>query len=80
MINKRAYRQVYDLHNTALAKVEEAPVETFWRWYWDQAGAICEANGNDAFVVDLIVAVALDVERRQRTGSNENEERSSKSA
>lgn len=68
---KRAYRQVYDLHDTALAKVEETAVDAFWLWYWEQAGAICEAHGNDAFVVDLIVAVAQDLERRQRAGEEE---------
>lgn len=64
-LNKGAYRAVYDLHRTTLAMLDNTPIDSLWEWYWEQAHAIVEAHNNDEFVIDLVVSVAMEVERRQ---------------
>ena len=65
MIDRQAYRAAFDLHQTALSKVNTTPVDSFWSWFWKHVHAILEARHGDQFVMDLLIAVAEDVERRQ---------------
>ena len=64
-IDSKAYREVFDLHKATVDMVNTTPVSVLWDWYWNQARAICEAHNNDEFVMDLLIAVAGAVERRQ---------------
>ncbi len=65
MIDRQAYRAAFDLHQTALSKVNTTPVDSFWSWFWKQVHVILEARHGDQFVMDLLIAVAEDVERQQ---------------
>ena len=63
---KRAYREVFNLHRVALEKLADTPVDALWLWYWKQAEDILNAAGTAyEFTMDMIVAVATDVERQQ---------------
>ena len=65
MNSRKIYRAVFDLHKIAAEKVETVSVDALWEWFWEQAHTIVEANDGDQFVIDLLVAVAEDIERRQ---------------
>ena len=63
---KHAYREVFNLHRVAVDKLADTPVDTLWLWYWEQAQNILDAAGTAYdFTMDIIIAVALDVERQQ---------------
>lgn len=66
-MNKAIYRDVYNLHVESLGLVNDP---RFWDdFFWPRAHALAEKHGNSVFLMEMVLAVHGELERRQRVGS-----------
>ena len=64
-VNRAAWSTGYNFNTEAVRMLDKYTVDDYWNWFWNRAKEI-DTEKNDDFVRDLIVTVALDVERRQK--------------